>query len=454
MLKIQKLIRKYYFRRKAPIFQLFNEWMSDQSLPLEQLKEKQLKLLNRLLTHAYNNVAYYNKLLENSPYKKDNRIALSSLDDLQQLPFLTKDIIKENQFNLHSSDHSQRNSYINSSGGSTGVPMEVLQDEGYLIANESCLLQLKNWRGVDPFDSEIFIWGAERDTFEGKKPLSSYIGDFMRNRIILNCFRMDNADIERYIKIINKHKPKMIRAYVDAVYEIARYARENKINISPQNLVHTGAGNLFDYMRTEIENAFGCKVFNQYGGREVGHIASECSAHDGLHIFMEHNYVEIVDDNGKPCNPGDEGEIVVTNLNNFSMPMIRYKIGDTGIMRKYTPCSCGCNYPKLTEVSGRVGDVFVTEDGRSISPVYFAHLIGVVCNDGSISKYQIIQKDYDKIIIKIVKNGVVSETVLDDIRNKIKDNMGGECTVEYQFVDDIEKTPTGKYRYTISEVKR
>lgn len=454
MLKLQKLIRKYYFRRKKPILKTFDNWINDQRLQYKKIQEKQLSQLNKLLNHAYNNVPYYNKILQNSEFIKDEYIELSSIEQLKYIPFLTKDIIKKEKEQMYASDHQNRKSFKNSSGGSTGVPMEVLQDKDFLIANEACLLLLKNWRGVDPFDNEIIIWGAERDTFEGKKPLTSYISDFMRNRIILNCFKMDTNDIERYIALINKVQPKMIRAYVDAVYEIARYARENNIMIKTQNVVHTGAGNLFDYMRTEIENSFGCKVFNQYGCREVGSIASECSSHDGLHILMEHNLVEIVDSNGKPCEIGEEGEIVVTNLNNFSMPLIRYKIGDIGIMKNYTPCACGCNYPKLSQVSGRVGDVFINSDGRTISPVYFAHLIGVVNNDSSISKYQAIQKDYNKIIIKIVKNKVVNESVLEDIRKKIQYNMGGDCQVEYEFVNEIETTPTGKYRYTINEINK
>ncbi len=430
--------------------------MGDQNLSLEQLQNKQLLKLNELLTHAYRNVPYYKNILKkNISYIVNNKVELKSITKLSNLPFLTKEIIKQEGTSLYSNDHHQRNSYMNSSGGSTGVPMEVMQDEAYLIADEACLIQLKNWRGVDPYDSEIIIWGAERDTFEGKKPLSSYIGDFLRNRIILNCFRMDKNDIERYIKLINKHKPKMIRAYVDAAYEIARYTRENNIKIIPQNLVHTGAGNLFDYMRDEIEAAFGCKVFNQYGGREVGSIASECSTHDGLHIFMEHNLLEVVNTEGTPVQPGEEGEIVITNLNNFSMPLIRYKIGDRGIMQEYSNCPCGCEYPKLDKVTGRVSDIFVNSKGRKISSSFFIHLIGVVYNDGSIAKYQAIQKDYNYIVVRIVKsNDFINESVFTDIQDKIIDNMGGDCKVDFEFVKYIESTPTGKYRYTISEINK
>lgn len=452
MLAVQKQIRKLFFKRKKPIFDRFHQVLANQLLNLDQMRTKQLEQLNQLLTHAINNVPYFQNKLSNLPYYKSGWFDLKSLDDLNNLPLLSKTDVNEQGLYLYDRNYHSRPTTLNASGGSTGVPTKILQDEPYLIADEACLLQLKNWRNVDPYDSEIFIWGAQRDTFEGKKPLSSYLGDFLRNRIVLNCFNMSEEDIKNYIKLLNQHQPAMIRAYADAIYQIARYARENNLKVVPQKVIHTGAGNLFDYMRKEIETVFSCKVFNQYGGREVGHIASECKAHDGLHVFMEHNIVEILDDNHQPVPDGVEGEIIVTNLNNYSMPLIRYRVGDRGIFKSYQPCACGCKYPKLKEVTGRVGDIFRTISGQAVSPTFFAHLIGVVANQKSINTYQVIQKQLDLIVLRIVPTENYSTTDIDFIKSKILDLFGNKTKIEIEIVKKIEKTTSGKYRYTISEL--
>lgn len=454
MLKAQKTLRKIFFKQKGPIMEAFRGYLRNQSLPLDELRKKQLLKLNALLNHAYHHVPYYHELFERLALvkKNENQVALNSLEELAAIPFLTKAIARHQGKRLQSEDSGERQAYLNSSGGSTGEPMTFLQDRAYGFADTANLLLLKSWRGVGPFDSEIFIWGATRDTFEGKKPLSAHIGDFLRNRIMLNCFLMTESDMKEYIHLLNKHRPAMIRAYADIIYEIARYTKNQKLRIVPQKVIHTGAMTLHDFMRKEIEEVFGCPVFDHYGGREVGSMASECSAHDGLHIMMEHNLLEIVDREGTPCGPGEEGEIVVTNLNNYSMPMIRYKMGDVGIYRKYEECPCGCHYPKLACVVGRAADIFRSSDGATVSPEYFIHLIGVACNDGSIKKFQVIQRDYKVIAVKLETPAPANDMLLKNIRDGIRIVMGDNCTVEFELVDEIPAAPSGKYRYTISEI--
>lgn len=452
MLRIQKGLRKIFFRRKKAVFDLYGQLQHNEKLPLEQLYKIQLDKLNRLLTHAYINVPYYHHLLKESTYLKDNKIQLDAIDQLTNLPLLSKVQIKNVKDKIYSSDIGQRKAFTNASGGSTGVPTEVKQDEQYLIAEEAGLLQIKNWRGVGPFDSEIFIWGSPRDTFENKKPLKAWLGDFVRNRIMLNCFKMTPDDIKHYIQLLNHHRPAMVRCYVDAIYEIARYAKKHQLDVVPQKVIHTGAGNLFDYMRFEIEDVFQCPVYNHYGGREVGHIASECSAHTGLHLFMEHNIVELLNEQGEHVPDGVEGELVVTNLNNYAMPLIRYRIGDRGIMMPHGECECGCTYPKLKEITGRVGDVFRTINGQTVSPVFFAHLIGVVAKQREIKRYQAIQHDLTRLTLRIVPEEKDQPLNFEFIIDEIKKVFGNNAEVKIELVDSIEKTVSGKYRYTISEV--
>ena len=204
-------------------------------------------------------------------------------------------------------------------------------------------------------------------------------------------------------------------------------------------------------MRNVISEVFQCEVFDHYGTREVGSIASECQNHDGLHILMEHTLVEVVDELGKRCLPGVEGEIVITTLNNYSMPLIRYKIGDMGVMSDKIQCNCGCNYPILQKISGRTNGVFKTKSGSKIGGEFFTHIF---LYRESIKNFQVIQKDLDFIKVKIVKKDGIefNEEDISDIKNKIKLVMGINCKVVFEFVDKIKKTPNGKYLNTVSEI--
>jgi len=451
MLSLQNITKRAFLRRRANIINALKSYQRDQSLSYDDLHSKQLNRINVLLSHAANHVPFYRDLFLDLDMMNKNGVELKSLNQFAEIPFLTKTIIKDEGSRLYSDDHIKRGSFMNASGGSTGEPVRILQDQSQLIAEGATFLLPKSWKGVGTYDSEVFIWGSERDTFEGHKPMSTRIKDFLLNRISLNSFNMTGDDIEKYIQILNKHKPKMIRAYADSMYEIAIYARKNNIKVNPQNMIHTSAGSLHDFMREEIESVFGCPVYNHYGCREVGSIASECTEKDGLHVLVDHNIVEVVDEHSQLCKPGEEGEIVVTNLDNFAMPIIRYKIGDLGVFKEYNQCACGCTYPRLEKVTGRVTDVFRTSKGRVISPVFFAHLMGVIFKDANIGKFQFIQKSLYKVEVKIETNSVLSNSFTEELKSKVRLAMGESCNVEIKHVKSISKTPSGKFRYAVNE---
>lgn len=418
------------------------------SLPWQQ--EQQLQKLNQLLTHAYQNIPYYHDLFNQIGLAKENQIQLESIEAFQAIPFLTKTSIRREKERMHATDMASRNPYQNSSGGSTGEPVTFMQDAQYAMSNRIHTHLAYSWRGYEPYDDMVIIWGAERDIFEGKKSLKEKLFDIYYNRLVLNSFSMSEADMEQYIQILNRKRPKLIKGYVQSMYELANYANKHRIKVRPQQAIHLAAGTLYEPMRTLIEKIFGTQTYNYYGSREVGSIASECKAQDGLHIMMEHTLVEVINEAGQPCQPGEQGEIVVTTLSNYSMPLIRYRIGDVGILKKYERCSCGCTYPKLEKVVGRTTDIFRTASGRSIDGEYFTHLFYFV---EGIASFQVIQTQLDEIVIKIVKEGSIAAEHLADIEYKIKLVMGESCRVIFEYVDEIEKTQTGKFRYTISEIE-
>jgi phenylacetate-CoA ligase len=171
-------------------------------------------------------------------------------------------------------------------------------------------------------------------------------------------------------------------------------------------------------------------------------------------MFPLHNKIEILNDDLEPSEPDQPGKIYITTLNNFSMPLIRYDIGDMGVLSSEQTCSCGRGWPLIQKVIGRHIETFTTKDGRKIPGEFFIHFVGVVYNKNFVKRFQVVQKDYDYILVKlVVLDAEKFEEHKTDIISAIQRVMGQDCKVEFQYVEDIKPTATGKYLYTLSEVK-
>ena len=223
----------------------------------------------------------------------------------------------------------------------------------------------------------------------------------------------------KYIKIINSHKPDIIRGYAGSLYALCLFAEENDIQIFSPPILIGQAETVTEKMRNKIEIGFGTKLFNFYGSREVASIAGECK-YGNLHIFSFNNYVEILDKKNKQVKNGDTGRVIITNLHNYSMPFIRYEIGDMAILGP-KKCKCGNPLSTLKKVTGRITDHFLKEDGTIIHGEFFTHLFYF---KDWIKAFRIIQENYKKIRILVVPIGIIIEPKKRDIENKIRKIMG------------------------------
>jgi phenylacetate-CoA ligase len=406
------------------------------------------RLLEQLLAHCQRSVPYYADIMKQvgDDFEQD------PASYLLRLPILTKKLIRTNLERLKSHDLSQREWEFNTSGGSTGEPVKLIQDRDY--GDRSSALQefYSSWAGAGIGDPIAYIWGSERDILEGSlgAELKKLIIKSLLRKTYLNAFRMTPEKMNEFINILNTRRPKLIIAYVDSIFELARFAEREKIAIRPQSAIITSAGTLTPFMREKIEGVFQCKVFNRYGSREVSDIAGECAAHRGLHVFPWGCYVEVVDETGNRLPAGTEGNIVVTCLSNFAMPLIRYEIGDRGILSADSSCPCGRGGQILERILGRNDDIFETKDGTQIEGGYFGFLL---YSRPWVWKCQVIQKDYSSILFKIKQSEYDYEPEeLTDIIHKTRVIMGEDCRVDFEFVDDIPTSPSGKYRYILSEI--
>ncbi len=400
-----------------------------------------------LLNHCKTKVPYYADLIakHGDTYLQDPEAYLGGF------PILTKEIIREEFERLKSLDLEGRKWRYNTSGGSTGEPILFIQDSQYYAKTGALQWLSHRWAGRRFGEPGMRIWGSDVDVFHGTMGMKMKLINYLTNDTWFNAFRMTPDRMRLCLEQINQNPPKLISAYAHVIYDLARFAEEEGIEVKPQSAILTSAGTLYPYMRQTIEKVFHCKVFNRYGSREVGDIACECEAHQGLHVFPWGNYVEVVDDDGFPVPSGEEGNILVTNLSNYAMPLVRYFIGDRGALSKNQECSCGRTGQILAYISGRTIDSFKKKDGTLVSGVYFAHLLFY---REWLNKFQVIQKDYSSLIFRIVrKSDQIPEQDLQDIVRKARMVMGEDCEVSFEYVDEIPNLASGKYRYTISEVE-
>ena len=199
--------------------------------------------------------------------------------------------------------------------------------------------------------------------------------------------------------------------------------------------------------REIIENAFQVKVFNRYGCRDVGPIAHECENHSGLHVFSSHVYVEIINEKGQHCQPGEMGEIVVTDLDNYVFPFVRYKIGDIGVWSS-EKCNCGRDLPLLKNVVGRTFDLIIGTNGNRVPGNYFTLLRNKFKN---IDQFQLVQNQIGEIELKLKlkDNNLINETLL---KRTIKEKLGDDMIINISYVDKFILTKNGKFRWVVSKV--
>lgn len=419
----------------------YNSCIIKQYRPFEENILEQQEKLYDIVKYAIQYVPYYRDIT----LKKQLSFSRETItEDIKQLPILTKEIIREEGDRLYSTEPLEY--HIATSGGSTGEPVQLRHDK-YLEKIHPGNYFL-SYAGYDYGDKVVLLWGSERDILKGSIGLKAQISNvFVSRRRLLNSFRMTREDMVNYVSIINKWKPKVILAYTQSIYELAKFIENENLSVySPSGIV-VSAGTLYRDWADEIKAVFHCPVINQYGSRETPGIAVSCMESSELHINTFMNFVEIVDDEGNNLPCGVDGNILVTSLINRSMPLIRYKIGDIGALSPRRVCKCGRNLPCLTHVTGRTVNVFKRRDGAKIDGEYFTHLFYGI---KEVERFQVIQTDYEKIQIKIQAVKPLESKKENEIRENIYLIMGNSCDINIEYLDEILPTKSGKYIYTIS----
>jgi phenylacetate-CoA ligase len=420
----------------------FKEMQKNQYKKSSEIEAIQLMKLKKLVLHAYNTSPYYRRIMDKNKIRPGS---IKKISDIKRIPILTKIDIINNQKGLMSSEYANKKLSHNPTGGSTGQPVDLYSAPEKLESIKASRLRYELWAGLDINEKHALLWGSPNEikfnkTFKGK------VKNFIMNRIFLDCFGMSEDIMYRYVKEINWFKPKVITSFVNAIYTLALFIESEKLKVHSPKAIFTTGEILYPKQRKKIEEVFRTKVFNCYGCREVGDVAQECEF-GNMHINADNLLVEFVKGNDW-VKDGDVGEIVITDLNGYAMPLIRYKIGDVG-----TPyskkCACGRTLPLMKMNMARVFDMFTAPDGRLVHGGVFNEIFWGL---KGAQQYQIIQETKNLIHVKIVKAGNINKSGLEKVRKMVKNKMGENVEVEFEFVKNIPVEKSGKYMWTKSHV--
>ena len=433
-----------YSTRDRNFYPTYKRLVENQWKSYDELKKEQEKKLRDMINFCYKEVPYYHKLFKELKLSLDD---IKKLEDLEKLPVLTKEIIKQNWEDFKPVNLNKMQYYEGTTGGSTGTPFKYRLYKFDRFLGRALLYRGWVYRGYELGDKMIFLGGSSL-AVGTKSNLVTRVHEVARNIRKLSSFDMGEKEMREYANIFNSFKPKFIRGYASSIYFFSKWLEENNIEIHQPLAVFTTAEKLHPNMRKKIEEVFGCDGYDGYGLNDGGVSAYECSEHCGLHIDTERSIMEVVDNGGHQLGKG-EGEILATSLFNFAMPFIRYDTGDLGYIIDDV-CSCGRGYKLLKELVGRSVDFLITPEGKNIHGWFFLYIFWEYSK--GIKEYQVIQEKLDKIVIKIVPEGGFDEKQLDKIREIIKKRSEG-WNVEFKFVDAIDRTRAGKYKFIINKIE-
>ncbi len=403
----------------------------------EEIRDFQERRLEGVLRFAWRETAYYREVLGDCRVVVDGEV---HLENFENLPFLTKDVIREQGARLRARVLPPgRRAFLNRTGGSTGEPCEYWQDTFYDAANIADKIYHFESFGKLPGEREMKVWGSTRDLLRDTSGLQARLKNFLYNRRVENCSRLSEERILAIVEHVNRFRPRAIWGYIDGMYTLADYLVRRGVVIHSPAAVFCGGGTFYPHMAQAIETAFRCPAVNYYGSREMGAVACQCEERDGLHVTSHSHVVEVVGEDGLP---------------NLALPFIRYRIGDRGRMTG-KQCRCGRGFPTLESVAGRTMESFLRRNGEIVSPIYLITMIGTSLRSGQIRRFQLVQEDFSRLRLRVVPGAVPPgdlRACLEPVCARIRELMGDECDVSVETADELPPTASGKYLYTVCKI--
>ena len=407
-----------------------SQWWS-----FRELREYQDSHLRKLVNHAYHNVEHYQNIFRFHGLRPSD---IETVDDLSKLPLLAKRDVQKNTKLFVSKDISSRSYKQNRTGGSTGEPLQFYIDWEAWSMSWACTYF--SWRlGGYKYGDKIANLGSYHLFKDSRMSLRDRMRLQLERNLVLSVVRMTSEKMKDYVIQLTKHNPKYVRGYPSALSILAYFIKENNITSIKPDAVFTTAETLHSHHREIIQNVFQCPIFDSYGCGDGGGSACECPEHNGHHVMMQRSIMEFVDDEGMPVSPGQRGHIVVTDLHNYCMPFIRYKLDDSAVLTNLN-CDCKRVLPLVHELRGKVADTICFGDGTTMA----VPSISMIFKEFSVQQFQIVQRESNNLLIKIVRGNKYTSEDDKRILETMQYHVGLSVSVDLEYVQDIPAIGTGK----------
>lgn len=420
------------------------EYKRRENFSTEEWKTYQTQELRKLLIHAYSTVPFYKELYSKHGFTLED-FKNFKLNDLSKLPFLEKDDLRKFGRSTLLSIQKDKGTFIKSSG-STGTPVSVyFSKKNHQQWNAAYEVRVRNWAEVHYKMNRGMIGG--RRIVNSKRPVKPfYRFNSVENQTYFSAYYINEKNTPNYIEGMNKHHVDYMVGYAMSLYFLADTINKLGLKAPKLKAVLTSSEKLTKQMRTTMEKAFQCKIFDAYSGVEACGLVSENS--DGELLFSpDTGIMEIVDELGNVVENGESGEVIATGLLNFDQPLIRYRIGDRVKLAKNQRTNSGMEMTVIEEVEGRVEDVVITKDGRKMVRFH-----GIFIDIPYLLIGQVVQYTVDEIQLNLVVEKQQFDPLNEVVMKSRIENQLGEVNVRFEYLDEIPKNSNGKFQAVISHI--
>ncbi len=414
--------------------------------PPAVVRARQLVMLKAMLRHAHATVPYYQRTWDETDVHPND---VHDFADLEAFPIVTKSDLRKHEREFLSTAYHGQKLVTKRTSGSTGVPLTIRLDEPGKQWKYACTLRSDEWSGWRLGQRVAKVWGnPEYRHFGLKGRLRNYL---LERAVYLDTIHLTNERIHEFATTIRRQRPGLLFGHAHSLFLLADKLKQDGItDIRPHGIVST-AMPLHAWQRTTIEEVFGVAATDRYGCEETSLIACECEKHRGLHLNADSIFAE-VEGGRKPTHRDGwalTGPLLVTDLANFAMPLIRYRNGDHVTLTDRV-CDCGRGLPLIEKVEGRDADYVVTPSGSLISGISLTENFALLI--AGTAQVQIIQEEVTLLHLKIVPDDTFGPTSRQQIAKLVADTFGPTMRHELELVDAIPQEASGKYRFCVSKV--
>ena len=428
------------------ILQQFRElqWLSG-----EQLQANQMVQLHALLSHAQKTVPYYRERIDAGMF--DPLFGLTP-DIWRRLPILTRTDIQDNASRLLS-EHTPKSHYPlgeTQTSGSTGQPVKVTGSAVSRIFWSAVTMRDHYWHKRDFSGRLCSIRAIAADSGDVAKgedhPSWGWPAASLHNTGPASLLSL-GTDIGAQAGWLLERDPEYLLTYPANLTALEEHFRASGAALTKLKEIRTVGEMVSPALREKCRETFGVPIADVYSSQEVGYMAVQCPDSELFHIQSETMMVEILDEAGAPTPPGEVGRVVVTNLHNFAMPLLRYEIRDYA--EPGEPCPCGRGLPTIRRVVGRLRNMLVLPNGDKRWPLTGFHDFREIA---PIRQYQLVQKSLEQLEVRYVVDRPLTVAEEDQLRDVIRNALGHPFVIYFQYVDEMPKTPGGKFEEFVSEV--